>query len=152
MLQFLFTDNITVRLVGGTNFSGRVEVSKVNSDSWRGVCDDDWDDNDAKVVCKMIDPRLDFRFLKYHYIFVNIPMFLNHSYRLFYNAALSLRRPFQAAIRGLEMLAVITFGLMTYYVMVMRRTYLNVNIKDGEQKTVKETRQPKLYVPVIKLY
>ena len=77
-------------------------------------------------------------------------MFLKHS--LFYNVALSLRLPFQAVIQGLEMLAVITFGLMTYNVMVMRRTYLDVNIKDGEQKTVKETRQPKLYVPVIKLY
>ena len=53
-----------VRLVGGTNFSGRVEVSKVNSDSWRGVCDDYWDENDAEVVCKMIDPRLELRFLK----------------------------------------------------------------------------------------
>ena len=46
-----------VRLVGGTNSSGRVEVSKVNEGRWRGVCDDYWDDIDAKVVCKMIDQR-----------------------------------------------------------------------------------------------
>ena len=48
-----------LRLVGGTNSSGRVEVSKVNTDSWRGVCDDDWGNDDAKVVCKMVDPRLE---------------------------------------------------------------------------------------------
>ena len=48
-----------VHLVGGTNSSGRVEVSKVNTDSWEGVCDDGWDNNDAQVVCNMIDPRLE---------------------------------------------------------------------------------------------
>ena len=59
-----FTANVMVRLVGGTNSSGRVEVSKVNTDSWEGVCDDGWDNNDAQVVCNMIDPRLEI----IHYI------------------------------------------------------------------------------------
>ena len=54
-----FTANVIVRLVGGTNSSGRVEVSKANTDSWEGVCDTSWDNDDAKVVCNMIDPRLE---------------------------------------------------------------------------------------------
>ena len=42
----------SVRLVGGTETEGAVEVC-VN-EKWGSVCDDQWDINDAKVVCRML--------------------------------------------------------------------------------------------------
>ena len=43
-----------VRLVGGSNStSGRVEVCANNQ--WGTVCDNYWDNNDAKVVCRMLN-------------------------------------------------------------------------------------------------
>lgn len=42
-----------VRLVGGSLPSnGRVEVNF--GEGWGTVCDDGWDDNDARVVCRML--------------------------------------------------------------------------------------------------
>ena len=43
-----------VRLQGGTDPSnGRVEVCQFRA--WGGVCNDEWDDNDARVVCGQLE-------------------------------------------------------------------------------------------------
>lgn len=39
---------------GGQLHYGRVEVKLPTSDSWGTVCDDKWDEADARVVCRML--------------------------------------------------------------------------------------------------
>uniref|UniRef100_A0A8C4GH36 SRCR domain-containing protein n=1 Tax=Dicentrarchus labrax TaxID=13489 RepID=A0A8C4GH36_DICLA len=49
IIKLLSTWSIPIRLSGSTQCSGRVEI--YYNDTWGTVCDDDWDLNDAKVVC-----------------------------------------------------------------------------------------------------
>ena len=50
-------DHGEVQLIGGSSPNeGRVEVCAC---SWGTVCDDDWDNSDAQVVCRQLGYRPD---------------------------------------------------------------------------------------------
>lgn len=53
LLKFVIPDTIQIELVGGkSSAEGRVEIIR---DGLRGtVCDDEWSDENAEVVCKML--------------------------------------------------------------------------------------------------
>ena len=57
VIKIYYTGSCTygdVRLFGGfTSTSGLVEVCAHNQ--WGTVCNDHWDNNDAKVVCRMLN-------------------------------------------------------------------------------------------------
>lgn len=53
-LSYMFSiEIVSVRLTGGSNSrEGRVIVRLGNTDG--SVCDDSWDNDDARVVCRML--------------------------------------------------------------------------------------------------
>lgn len=48
-----FTGETNIRLTGGShNMEGRVEIIKRGQ--WVAICDEDWDDVEATIVCKTL--------------------------------------------------------------------------------------------------
>ena len=64
-----------VRLIGGDDISGRVEVCFNNI--WGTVCDDGWDVRDARVVCRQLGLPSECEY--HHYLISYLGAFLSVS-------------------------------------------------------------------------
>jgi len=51
--DLIYADNIDIRLAGGNDTAGRVEI--LYNGQWGTICDDQWDILDAEVVCRQLD-------------------------------------------------------------------------------------------------
>ena len=54
VLYLAYTEVVKVRLAGGNTTFGRVEVFVSGLNAWGTVCDDEWEDDDATVVCRIL--------------------------------------------------------------------------------------------------
>lgn len=43
-----------IRLIGGTENSGRVEIRHPESNEWGTICADGFDSNSARTICRML--------------------------------------------------------------------------------------------------
>ena len=56
-----------IRLADGTADRGRVEI--LHNNSWGSICDDNWDVNDAIVVCRSLGKRFYYYYYYYYYYY-----------------------------------------------------------------------------------
>lgn len=64
MKDFFLINSDTVRLVEGTQTSGRLEIYNKANNTWETVCESRFDNYDAKVVCTQLGHGFTNRYSK----------------------------------------------------------------------------------------